>query len=94
MFFSNFQPTQVYRYRHCADNKVGINTVPLSILKLYANKTGQPVTGGATLAVTVSSISKLARCIQKTCDKKNCQKNSVITFINKIARLFKIRPKL
>ena len=39
-----------------------------------SNKTGYPVTGGATLAVSVSLISKLACYIHKTCDKKNCQK--------------------
>ena len=33
-----FLPTQVYRYRHCADNDVSINTVPLTSHKSNAKK--------------------------------------------------------
>ena len=33
---NTYKPTQVYRLWHYADNHVSINTVPLTILKLYA----------------------------------------------------------
>ena len=38
----------------------------------------QPVTGGTTLVVTVSFISKIACCIHETCDKKKLPKIIII----------------
>ena len=43
-------------------------------ITISSNKTGYPVTGGATLAVSVNFISKLACYIQKVCDKKKIVK--------------------